>query len=277
LNPLSENPEALPQPASIAPTGEVLGAAAGTVPAAPSDPAWNGWDVLRILLMTVVILVVTLVALVGLAPGATLRARSIYLTARPELSVIGQMAAELVLLGYMYIFVTRERRQPRFWVALRWNWPTRIWGLVCVGVLMQATFLVVGRFLPFPKKTPFEALLQRPSSLILIMVFSVTLGPLMEELFYRGFLYPVLKRQFGVAAGILGTALPFGLMHFAQYGNSWASVLLIFVVGVVLAVVREWKNSLGASFLVHVAYNGTISMLMFAATDGFRHLEKLTQ
>jgi uncharacterized protein len=142
---------------------------------------------------------------------------------------------------------------------------------------MQATFLVVGRFLPFPKKTPFEALLQRPSSLILIMVFSVTLGPLMEELFYRGFLYPVLKRQFGVATGILGTALPFGLMHFAQYGNSWASVLLIFVVGVVLAVVREWKNSLGASFLVHVAYNGTISMLMFAATDGFRHMERLSQ
>jgi hypothetical protein len=29
--------------------------------------------------------------------------------------------------------------------------------------------------------------------------------------------------------------------------------------------------------LIHVAYNGTISGLMFAATDGFRHLEKLNQ
>lgn len=73
------------------------------------------------------------------------------------------------------------------------------------------------------------------------------------------------------------TALGFGLMHANQYGYSWASVLLIFLVGVVLGVVRARKDSVAAGFLVHMAYNGTIAAAMFAATGGFRHLERLNQ
>jgi len=99
----------------------------------------------------------------------------------------------------------------------------------------------------------------------------------MEELFFRGFLYPVLRRRFGVLTGVLVTALGFGLVHAAQYGYSWLSISLIFIVGVVLAVVRETKNSVAAGFLVHAGYNGTIIGLLFIATDGFRHLERLNQ
>jgi len=49
------------------------------------------------------------------------------------------------------------------------------------------------------------------------------------------------------------------------------------VVGLVLTIVREIRNSVASSLLIHIAYNGTISVLMFVATDGFRHLEKLNQ
>ena len=99
----------------------------------------------------------------------------------------------------------------------------------------------------------------------------------MEELFFRGFLYPVLRQRLGVAAGIFITALGFGLVHASQYGYSWLSILLIFVVGIVLAMVREKSNSVAAGFLVHAGYNATIMMLVFLATDGFRHLEKLNK
>ncbi len=276
MSSIPENPKF---PAEVQPSLASELAVAAPVEPAPAEalyPPWNGWDILRILLMLVVTFFIAGVALLILAPGP-LRERANYLSVHPEFPLIGQLAAELALLGYMYILVTRERRQPRFWEAVRWNWPARIWTYLFVGVLMQAVFLFAEHFLPFPRKTPFEALLQRPASFFLIMGFSVTLGPLMEELFYRGFLYPLLKRHFGVAVGIVATALPFGLMHAAQYGNSWASVLLIFVVGLVLATVREWKNSLAASFLVHVAYNGTIVTMVFIATGGFRHLERLNQ
>jgi hypothetical protein len=52
---------------------------------------------------------------------------------------------------------------------------------------------------------------------------------------------------------------------------------VIFLVGLILTVVRAKTNSVAASVLIHMAYNGTITVAMFAATDGFRHLEKLNQ
>jgi hypothetical protein len=229
--------------------------------------------------MGAVALFLTVVVLLIVVPGGSLRARANTLSARPEIEIIGQMAAYLVLLGYMYILVTKERGQPRFWDAIHWNWPLATGWFLLGGATLQAVFLVVEwqlkRFVP--KETPFDLLLRRPISMLLIAVFSITLGPLMEELFFRGFLYPVLRRRFGVLAGILITALGFGAVHASQYGYSWLSVTLIFVVGVVLALVREKSNSVAAGFLVHAGYNATIMMLVFLATDGFRHLEKLNQ
>jgi membrane protease YdiL (CAAX protease family) len=84
----------------------------------------------------------------------------------------------------------------------------------------------------------------------------------------------VLERRLGVVWGVLLTALPFGLMHAFQYGNAWSAVLVIFIVGIVLTIVRAVTKSVGASFLVHVGYNGTLMVLVGVATDGFRHMEK---
>jgi hypothetical protein len=96
----------------------------------------------------------------------------------------------------------------------------------------------------------------------------------MEELFFRGFLYPVLARRMGVAWGIFLTALPFGLIHMFQYGYAWGVVLLIFLMGVVCTAVRAATGSVASSFLVHVGYNATEMLLFAIATDGFRHMEK---
>jgi uncharacterized protein len=239
--------------------------------------AWNGWDVLRILLMAIVFLFGTVVGLFLIVPGATVKLRADKLSAMPEALIVAQMVAYVGILGYMYILVKRERGRPRFWESIHWNWPANVWPFVLGGLVLQGILVTLERFLPFPSNTPFEALLQRPWSMLLIAAFSVTLGPLMEELFFRAFLYPVLARRVGAVAGIGMTAAGFALMHAAQYGYSWASVLLIMIVGLVLGAVRERQNSVAAGFLVHVAYNGTIVLIMLAATNGFRHLDKLSR
>ena len=278
MNPLPENPEAVQETTSLAPNG-VLPAPVDASVSPERDPPWSGWDVLRIFLMGGVAVFASIIVLVLLAPGPTLKARLNSVVASPELQILGQMVAYLVLLGYMYVLVTKERGRPHFWETMHWNWPRAIQVYLLGGVLLQAAFLIIEwqlrRFVP--KETPFSELLRRPYSLLLIAAFSITLGPLMEELFFRGFLYPVLRRRFGVLTGILVTAMGFGLVHAAQYGYSWLSISLIFVVGLVLAIVREAKNSVAAGFLVHAGYNGTIIGLLFVATDGFRHLERLNQ
>jgi membrane protease YdiL (CAAX protease family) len=108
----------------------------------------------------------------------------------------------------------------------------------------------------------------------LLAIIAVTLGPLVEELFFRGFFYPVIARRWGAGWGIFLTALPFAAMHMPQYGYAWGALLVIFIVGVVCGIVRAVTHSVGASFLVHVGYNGSQMLIAIVVTHGFRHMEK---
>jgi membrane protease YdiL (CAAX protease family) len=277
LNSFPDNPQfSQPETPAPAPAGDVV-LGAPLQPAPLRDPIWSGLDVLRILIIGMVVLFASIFAMTIITPGATFQQRALRLSKSPELLIVAQMLSYVLLLGYMFILVKKERRSPAFWSAIHWNWPRTIWPYLTIGLVLQVALLGMERFLPLPKETPFDTLLRQPSTVILIAIFALTLGPLMEELFFRGFLYPVLARRWGAAVGIAVSALGFGLMHAAQYGYSWASVFLIFLVGVVLGIVRATKNSVAAGVLVHAGYNGTIILMLAIATDGFRHLEKLNQ
>ena len=171
----------------------------------------------------------------------------------------------------MIMLVQGKYHQP-FWQAIHWNWPRNAALMLLLGVFTVSLDLL-SKYLPMPKTTPFDQFFARPSDAYLMVAFAVTFGPLMEELFFRGLLYPVLERRAGVIPAIVLTALPFGMIHYLQY-KSWAAVLVITLVGVVLTAVRAVTKSVAASFLVHVGYNGTLMTLAALATDGFRHMEK---
>jgi len=48
-------------------------------------------------------------------------------------------------------------------------------------------------------------------------------------------------------------------------------------VGVALTTVRALKKSVAATVLMHMAYNTTIFVVTYIATDHFRHLEKFNR
>ena len=280
-----------PQDAGIALIGEDLsdGQVANSPPAigqtveiaqpAP-DPAWNGWDVLRLTCLTIVALFVgvfiaLLFARVWIHPH-----RSLGEIARiPLVVVAGQSLAYLLILGYMYVLVTRERHRPDFLTAIHWNWPPRSVITACLlgGVVLSVALQILAHFLPIPKELPIDSFFQTPAEAWALSILSVTLAPLMEELFFRAFLYPVLARSLGLPVAVFLTALGFAALHGMQLMFSWGPVLVIFLVGVVLTLVRAKTNSVASGVLIHMAYNGTITVAMFAATDGFRHLERLNQ
>jgi membrane protease YdiL (CAAX protease family) len=106
-----------------------------------------------------------------------------------------------------------------------------------------------------------EDFLKTPSAAVLTAIFAVSLGPLMEELFFRGFLYPVLARRWGLLAAISITSVAFGLVLGAQLAFSPGLVLIVFLVGLVLTLVRAKTGSVGSSFVVHVSYNSTLVIL----------------
>ncbi len=77
-----------------------------------------------------------------------------------------------------------------------------------------------------------------------------------------------------IASSIL-TSIAFALLHADQLAHAWAPLAVLFCVSIVLCLVRVLTRSLAASALVHAAYNATIFTLMFFASDGFRHLDKI--
>jgi membrane protease YdiL (CAAX protease family) len=238
------------------------------------NPVWSGWDVLQIAGLTLATLFVSEL-LVGLAVRHFAFPRSSFLEVvqKPTVALLSQLVGYAVVATFMFLLIEVKYRVP-FWPTIRWNWPPSVWPWLSIGVMLFVAVGLLGRFLPIPESTPLQEFFKHPRDAYLTSIFAITLGPLMEELFFRGFLYPVLARRIGVGWGIFFTALPFGLMHMVEYGYAWGIVLIIFLVGVVCTAVRARTGSVAASFIVHVAYNATDTLLMMVATGGFRHMEK---
>jgi membrane protease YdiL (CAAX protease family) len=245
-------------------------------PVPAENPAWSGIDLLQLIGLTLITLVVVPLAIVMLAHILVYKKTSLTDIAKiPEVVMIAQLLVYAVVFALMRWQVEEGRRQ--FWEAIRWNWPQARWGgFLLLGVVLYFLLIGLGQVLPIPKNLPIDRFFQTAREAGIMSIIAVTLAPFMEELFFRGFLYPVLARKTGAVFGILVTSAAFGLLHGAQLGYSWA-VLIIFFVGFALTTVRAVTKSVASSFLVHVGYNGTLSLLLFVATSGFRHLERINQ
>jgi membrane protease YdiL (CAAX protease family) len=225
------------------------------------NPPWNGWDVFKLALMMFVVpfLVIPVVALAIqkiFYPGTPF----MDVAKKPWVPLSTQFAWYALIAVYMVIFVEGTYRQ-RFWDAIRWNWPKRHWFAFIPLGMMLVSLQVLERFFKMPKHIPMEDFLSTPTAAILTGILAVSAGPFMEELFFRGFFYPVLARRFGMIAGVLVTSVCFGLVHGVQLNFSIGLVLVVTLVGLVLTVVRAKTKSVASSFITHVAYNSTLVAL----------------
>lgn len=265
--------ETQPPPASVA--DPFSAASIPPIPTAPppvENPVWNGWDVLLIAGLTLVTMVIFQIAVLLIAHWLWFPRESVLdVSKKPILLIASQFLIYIPVALCMVALVEGKYHVP-FWRAIRWNWPRPAWRLLALGAAMFFVLGLLQSLLPMPKDTPFEHLFDRPRDAYLLSIIAVTLGPLMEELFFRGFMYPVLARRMGAIWGVALTALPFGLIHLPQYGWAWGAALVIFLVGVVCGVVRAVTRSVGASFLVHAGFNGMQMLIAVVMTHGFRHM-----
>lgn len=79
------------------------------------------------------------------------------------------------------------------------------------------------------------------------------LGPIYEELFYRGFFYTGLRQTvLGIKGTIVASALLFAASHF-QYGV--LGMMWIFVLGLLFGIARHRSDTVRLPILMHMAYN----------------------
>jgi membrane protease YdiL (CAAX protease family) len=223
--------------------------AAPVILAEPERPFWGFAEVL---------LIAALFLPAVFAGSIAVQIGSAYLGKDAKLG-LPLLIAEFI--GYAIIFVALRllfaRHGRPLFESLAWvPHPFRPLHLVIVGMALAFVVVVLGSVLGLPNvQTPFDRLLNDPASRIAIALFGVSLGPVVEELLFRGFLQPVLADALGVFPGILATSALFGAMHLMQNAFIWQSGVLITLVGFVLGTVRHVSGSTRASTIVHVAYN----------------------
>ncbi len=188
-----------------------------------------------------------------------------------------QVVSYILTVGFM-VFLVWVKYRAKFLEAIRWNMPEARHALWAVGggaglaLTSQIASGLLERWIP--KSLPIDQYLRTPSSAYALAAFGILVAPLVEELFFRGFLYPALARPLGAAPAIALTAAGFAMLHAEQLAHAWVPLLLLFVVGTILTVVRAKTKSVATTVLIHMAYNFTLFSLLFYATGGFRHMER---
>jgi hypothetical protein len=190
-----------------------------------------------------------------------------------------QFVIYVAIIGFMALLVS-VRHKTSLVQAVHWNVPTRrrIWMFALLTGTTLALISDIGEVVLhrwIPDSLPITEFFKDRPSALLLGAFGILVAPLMEELLFRGFLYPALARWTGTVVSIIVTASAFTLLHGAQLGYSWAPLLLIFVVGVTLTVTRARTNSVATCVVVHMTYNFILLLQTYIATHGFRQMQGL--
>jgi CAAX protease family protein len=217
-------------------------------------PFWHLRDVAVFIGLSLPCFFAGALAMKGVAWAVHLDAKKRALTLIP-----GQFLGYLLLflaLGYLF----RVAYDQPFWRSLRWVPPLIPPATAAaLGCLLALSLAMLAAVLKIPDtQTPMKDLLVDRTSLLVVLLFGITLGPLCEELAFRGVVQPVLVRLLGPLLGITLQALAFGALHVPQYGNSWKHGLLISLAGVAFGAMRYFSTSTAASTWMHCAYNMTL-------------------
>jgi uncharacterized protein len=124
---------------------------------------------------------------------------------------------------------------------------------VIINIL--STFILNDSF-----KSPYESF--SVEKIRLISVFAILTAPIVEEVFFRGFVQPVFVKRFGMYIGVFITSVVFGFSHM-QYANYSAALLSVIAIGIVLGITKEKTGSIMPGILAHLINNFCAALTLF--------------
>lgn len=169
-----------------------------------------------------------------------------------------QLFVYLFMVGALYLLISWKYGQP-FWRAL--GLKTAFRGAIpslLAGPVLAVGVSALGVLIHTPEvRDPIREMITGRASLAVVVVFGVLIAPFVEELFFRGFLFPLIARSVGPWVSIVVTAILFALPHGAQNEWEWQQLVLIALAGVVFGFARYRTGATTASFLMHAGFNAT--------------------
>ncbi len=154
---------------------------------------------------------------------------------------------------------------PVWWLALRRyrvGWPALglrrfggvMLGLGCLLMIFSYTFnLFYSLFLAFfnlRMQADLSPVFDRLSSPWSFLVGGAIVAPLVEEIFFRGFVFAGLRQRYGWQKAALISSALFALVHLQL-----AALIPIFILGCIFAYLYQRSGSIWPAVLMHIASN----------------------
>ncbi len=141
---------------------------------------------------------------------------------------------------------------PHAWLHWLWFLGMVLLVFVCRGLALRLAY--------FPEAAPYGMPeIPTAATVIFAAVTAVLIGPIAEEIFWRGYLLEQLRKLTPSAIALLIQSLLFGLAH-AHRSNTWFAVSQGFLIGLVLGMWRIRFRSLVPLMLAHMIFNGVVAL-----------------
>jgi len=147
------------------------------------------------------------------------------------------------------------------WKNIFWIMPAFVFAMMIIGAILVACGWQTWVQDSFGAKPQEAVTLVRETSdvglLVAIAVSAIIIAPIAEELIFRGYLYPVVKRFTDRWFASIFSGVLFGVIHFNVMG-----LPMLALMGIILAVIYERSGSLWVPIGCHAAFNATSVGLM---------------
>jgi len=249
----------LPEQHDAAPVAEVIPLARPITPPGPRDV--TGWD----LVAAVVIIWACDLGLgfaagfvTGFAAGATGETTT---PVHPLLLLGTALASTACMVVVCWYFVCRKYgRSLCDGFAIRPIRAKSAIGCLALGLLGALLGFVLLTWAE-PGDSPMAELSESPFGVLVIAVMGLLVPPF-EEMYYRGLLYPVLRRRFGSAVSVAVVTVWFALAHLQQLFGDWVGLGLVFTMGAIWTLQRHLSGSLIPSIITHWTYNACLILVL---------------
>ncbi|MBI3999112.1 MAG: CPBP family intramembrane metalloprotease [Candidatus Omnitrophica bacterium] len=235
---------------------------------------WGISDVLKVMIL---FFVTGLSLNLGLALLKLLLAHSKFLSS--NLILVHTLLLDLIVIFFIALIVRKKGStlQDVFGFSFK-RIPFREvgWGMrtycvilpIFIGILALLVLIATRLAYQPPPHPLVEVLLKEkvlsPWTLVASIMVACVVGPIVEEIFFRGFFYPALRKYLGVGWTILGTAVLFAVVH-----ENIFSFVPIFFLGVVLCYLYEKRSNLLACITLHLVHNTAFITYFFLMKSVF--------
>jgi membrane protease YdiL (CAAX protease family) len=183
-------------------------------------------------------------------------------------NLVAKVSIPAEVIAYTLLIVLTKmllgmRGHPRMLQTLQWNWPHWRRALAFAVLAMGCALAIaeVGSLFNIPPDLPIEQAMKDRSVANMFLIFGILPAPFAEEFYFRGLLYPALDRKIGSVAAIVITAVTFTALHAPQLASTVVPLVMLFVVGLILTLIRALTGSLAIAFVFHVVYNASLFLL----------------